>query len=276
MASSSSSSFSPSAGPALERLPACFWGPPTAAAVAEWGWPPARGALPQEPSLAPSPASSPESGAGSLSPADGPPLRMPAARRRGRLGDGQRQSASQREKLRMRRLARALHTLRRFLPPSVAPAGQSLTKIETLRLAIRYIAHLSDLLGLRPETLAWRGAAAAAARARRCCPLCPPGLGCCQPPGPPPRTPPPGPPAAPCRLQAPAAPSSGPVPVAAEAAPWLADPHGDLLGTPLDDRPGSRALAAAAQPPQVDFSAQGLPAELLSFLESLLPPDAQD
>lgn len=56
------------------------------------------------------------------------------ARRRGRLDGrpaerapgrqaGQRQSASEREKLRMRTLARALHELRRFLPPSVAPAA---------------------------------------------------------------------------------------------------------------------------------------------------------
>ncbi|OPJ70261.1 hypothetical protein AV530_019450 [Patagioenas fasciata monilis] len=49
----------------------------------------------------------------------------------------------------MRRLAQALLQLRHYLPPALAPAGQSLTKIETLRLAIRYIAHLSALLGLR-------------------------------------------------------------------------------------------------------------------------------
>ncbi|XP_056307365.1 mesoderm posterior ab [Danio aesculapii] len=58
-----------------------------------------------------------------------------------------RQSASEREKLRMRDLTKALHHLRAFLPPSVAPAGQTLTKIETLRLAISYISHLSDQLG---------------------------------------------------------------------------------------------------------------------------------
>ncbi|NXA74562.1 MESP1 protein, partial [Thryothorus ludovicianus] len=54
-------------------------------------------------------------------------------------------------------------------PPALAPAGQTLTKIETLRLATRYIAHLSALLGLG------RGAPAP-----RHCPLCPRGLGCCQ------------------------------------------------------------------------------------------------
>ncbi|KAG9266983.1 mesoderm posterior protein 1-like [Astyanax mexicanus] len=57
-----------------------------------------------------------------------------------------RQSASEREKLRMRDLTKALHHLRGFLPPSVAPAGQTLTKIETLRLTIRYISHLSAQL----------------------------------------------------------------------------------------------------------------------------------
>ncbi|KAK2539320.1 mesoderm posterior protein 2-like [Columba livia] len=53
----------------------------------------------------------------------------------------------------MRRLAQALLRLRHYLPPTLAPAGQSLTKIETLRLAIRYIAHLSALLGLSEEEL---------------------------------------------------------------------------------------------------------------------------
>ncbi|XP_048225288.1 mesoderm posterior protein 2-like [Perognathus longimembris pacificus] len=75
----------------------------------------------------------------------------PTAPRRPRTrvtGGGQRRSASEREKLRMRTLARALLRLRRFLPPSVAPAGQSLTKVETLRLAARYIGHLSAVLGL--------------------------------------------------------------------------------------------------------------------------------
>ncbi|KAL2093493.1 hypothetical protein ACEWY4_010805 [Coilia grayii] len=57
-----------------------------------------------------------------------------------------RQSASEREKLRMRDLTKALHHLRNYLPPSVAPEGQTLTKIQTLRLAIRYIAHLSAQL----------------------------------------------------------------------------------------------------------------------------------
>uniref|UniRef100_A0A3B5K1I0 Mesoderm posterior aa n=1 Tax=Takifugu rubripes TaxID=31033 RepID=A0A3B5K1I0_TAKRU len=64
-----------------------------------------------------------------------------------------RQTASEREKLRMRDLTKALHHLRTYLPPSVAPAGQTLTKIETLRLTIRYIAYLSSQLGLTEEAL---------------------------------------------------------------------------------------------------------------------------
>ncbi|NWQ94775.1 MESP1 protein, partial [Burhinus bistriatus] len=88
---------------------------------------------------------------------------------------GLRQSASEREKLRMRRLAQALLQLRHYLPPALVPEGQILTKIETLRLAIRYIAHLSALLGLSEEALARRWGAAP-----RHCPLCLQGLGCCQ------------------------------------------------------------------------------------------------
>uniref|UniRef100_A0A8C5LNJ2 Mesoderm posterior 1 n=1 Tax=Jaculus jaculus TaxID=51337 RepID=A0A8C5LNJ2_JACJA len=88
---------------------------------------------------------------------------------------GSRQSASEREKLRMRTLARALHELRRFLPPSVAPAGQSLTKIETLRLAIRYIGHLSAVLGLSEDSLQRRRRRYVGAASPRSCPLCPDG-----------------------------------------------------------------------------------------------------
>ncbi|XP_055047475.2 mesoderm posterior ab [Misgurnus anguillicaudatus] len=62
-----------------------------------------------------------------------------------------RQSASEREKLRMRDLTKALNYLRTFLPPSVAPSGQTLTKIETLRLTISYISHLSEQLGQNQE-----------------------------------------------------------------------------------------------------------------------------
>ncbi|KAG9340762.1 hypothetical protein JZ751_020354 [Albula glossodonta] len=75
-----------------------------------------------------------------------PPRTHSGRRSRSKYPGKKRQSASEREKLRMRGLAKALHHLRTYLPPSVVPAGQTLTKIETLRLAIRYIAHLSDLL----------------------------------------------------------------------------------------------------------------------------------
>ncbi|NXL72437.1 MESP1 protein, partial [Leptocoma aspasia] len=124
-----------------------------------------------------SPAASPDScGLASPAAARGPCRGHAGPRPRGRKGVRggggaglPRQSASEREKLRMRRLAQALLRLRHYLPPALAPAGQTLTKIETLRLATRYIAHLSALLGLG------RGAPAP-----RHCPLCPRGLGCCQ------------------------------------------------------------------------------------------------
>ncbi|XP_031296421.2 mesoderm posterior protein 1 [Camelus dromedarius] len=153
---------------------------------ASWG--PARPPPTSDRDFGCSPASSPDSWdsapAGSPVPSPGRPvaraaLRAPTAGRRGarssRLGSGQRQSASEREKLRMRTLARALHELRRFLPPSVAPAGQSLTKIETLRLAIRYIGHLSAVLGLSEESLQRRRRRRNDSALPRGCPLCPDG-----------------------------------------------------------------------------------------------------
>ncbi|XP_075328110.1 uncharacterized protein LOC142385443 [Odontesthes bonariensis] len=73
--------------------------------------------------------------------------------RASRIRSKQRESASEKEKLRMRDLTKALHHLRSYLPPSVAPAGQTLTKIETLRLTIRYISYLSAQLGLSEEAL---------------------------------------------------------------------------------------------------------------------------
>ncbi|XP_058150672.1 mesoderm posterior protein 1 [Dasypus novemcinctus] len=154
------------------------------------GWGPAPPPPPPDQDGGRSPASSPASWgsapAGSPPPGLAPPAarpgpRAPAARRRsargGRLDGGQRQSASEREKLRMRTLARALLELRRFLPPSVAPAGQSLTKIETLRLAIRYIGHLSAVLGLSEESLQRRRRRRPDPAAPAGCPLCPDGGG---------------------------------------------------------------------------------------------------
>ncbi|NXW22628.1 MESP1 protein, partial [Circaetus pectoralis] len=160
---------------------------PATALLQDWG---CCGPLDHEGYSSSSPAPSPDScGLSSPAVARGP-CRGPAAPRlrggpggrkgvRGSGPGGPRQSASEREKLRMRRLAQALLRLRHYLPPALAPAGQSLTKIETLRLAIRYIAHLSALLGLSEEALARRRGAAP-----RHCPLCPQGLGCCQTPDP--------------------------------------------------------------------------------------------
>ncbi|KAJ8417426.1 hypothetical protein AAFF_G00286530 [Aldrovandia affinis] len=76
---------------------------------------------------------------------------QPGRRSRSKNPGKKRHSASEREKLRMRDLAKALHHLRTYLPPSVAPAGQTLTKIDTLRLAIRYIADMSAQLGSSEE-----------------------------------------------------------------------------------------------------------------------------
>ena len=73
--------------------------------------------------------------------------------RANRIRSKQRESASEKEKLRMRDLTKALHHLRSYLPPSVAPAGQTLTQIEPLRLTIRYISYLSAQLGLSEEVL---------------------------------------------------------------------------------------------------------------------------
>uniref|UniRef100_A0A3B5A638 Mesoderm posterior aa n=1 Tax=Stegastes partitus TaxID=144197 RepID=A0A3B5A638_9TELE len=78
------------------------------------------------------------------------------AKSRSRYPGKKRQTASEREKLRMRDLTKALHHLRSYLPPSVAPAAQTLTKIETLRLTIRYISYLSAQLGLSEEVLEQR------------------------------------------------------------------------------------------------------------------------
>ncbi|KAM8893648.1 pancreas transcription factor 1 subunit alpha-like [Spinachia spinachia] len=75
---------------------------------------------------------------------------------RSRYPGKKRQTASEREKLRMRDLTKALQHLRTYLPPSAAPAGQTLTKIETLRLTIRYISYLSAQLGLSDEALEQR------------------------------------------------------------------------------------------------------------------------
>ncbi|XP_004686482.1 PREDICTED: mesogenin-1 [Condylura cristata] len=63
-----------------------------------------------------------------------------------RMSVQRRRKASEREKLRMRTLADALHTLRNYLPPIYSQRGQPLTKIQTLKYTIKYIRELTDLL----------------------------------------------------------------------------------------------------------------------------------
>ncbi|XP_025030168.1 mesogenin-1 [Python bivittatus] len=65
---------------------------------------------------------------------------------KGRMSVQRRRKASEREKLRMRTLAEALHTLRNYLPPMYTQRGQPLTKIQTLKYTIKYISELTDLL----------------------------------------------------------------------------------------------------------------------------------
>ena len=63
-----------------------------------------------------------------------------------RMSVQRRRKASEREKLRMRTFADALHTLRNYLPPVYSQRGQPLTKIQTLKYTIKYIGELTDLL----------------------------------------------------------------------------------------------------------------------------------
>ncbi|XP_068129674.1 mesoderm posterior protein 1-like [Hyperolius riggenbachi] len=89
-------------------------------------------------------------------------------KRKGKLPYNQRQSASEREKMRMRNLSKALQNLRRYLPPSVVPADKTLTKIETLQLTTHYISHLSQMLGLSEEVLEQRRLEAIQEETSRC------------------------------------------------------------------------------------------------------------
>ncbi|KAG9280533.1 mesogenin-1 [Astyanax mexicanus] len=63
-----------------------------------------------------------------------------------KMSSRRRMKASEREKLRMRSLAEALHQLRDYLPPVYSRKGQPLTKIQTLKYTIEYIKELSDIL----------------------------------------------------------------------------------------------------------------------------------
>ncbi|CAI5792553.1 posterior 1-like [Podarcis lilfordi] len=243
----------PLGSPALE-LPS-FWAaqPQPQPQHPTWGWP--------DGSSSASPASSPDSCGFSPSPCPWSSAGLGTRKgsgsgssgRRARLGLGQRQSASQREKHRMRRLAQALHTLRLYLPASVAPAGQSLTKIETLRLASRYIAHLSEQLGLSEEALT---------RAARRPPTAPDPLawsrGLQQ-----------DPLDASCCCSSPVSPS----------APWLlGSPSCSGTGAPAEsstDGGGRIEPPWTAELAELDLSSQILPDELVAFLEGFLPPASQ-
>lgn len=63
-----------------------------------------------------------------------------------KMSTKRRMKASEREKMRMRSLAEALHQLRDYLPPDYSKRGQPLTKIQTLKYTIEYINKLSDTL----------------------------------------------------------------------------------------------------------------------------------
>lgn len=63
-----------------------------------------------------------------------------------KMSTKRRVKASEREKMRMRSLAEALHHLRDYLPPGYSKSGQPLTKIQTLKYTIEYINQLEDLL----------------------------------------------------------------------------------------------------------------------------------
>ncbi|XP_075287365.1 LOW QUALITY PROTEIN: uncharacterized protein LOC142362528 [Opisthocomus hoazin] len=250
---------------------------PTAALLRDCG---CRGPPDPEGYSSSSPAPSPDScglssPAAARGPCHGPAVPRPRRGPGGRKGvraawrGGPRQSASEREKLRMRRLARALLRLRHYLPPALAPAGQSLTKIETLRLATRYIAHLSALLGLGQETPARRRGAAP-----RHCPLCPQGLGCCQPPHPPRHPPAPAPrDASPAGTAGWGSPPTAGTPLELRGAPgvgtegWGSPPYSPAVGTPLEmsgvPDMGTGAWGSPPYPPVA-----GTPPELHGALDS--------
>ncbi|XP_072307684.1 mesogenin-1 [Eucyclogobius newberryi] len=69
-----------------------------------------------------------------------------ARQSKSKMSTKRRVKASEREKMRMRSLAEALHQLRDYLPPDYTKRGQPLTKIQTLKYTIEYINNLSDIL----------------------------------------------------------------------------------------------------------------------------------
>lgn len=70
----------------------------------------------------------------------------PTRQNKPKMSTKRRIKASEREKMRMRSLAEALHQLRDYLPPDYSKRGQPLTKIQTLKYTIEYINKLSDIL----------------------------------------------------------------------------------------------------------------------------------
>ncbi|KAM6078926.1 basic helix-loop-helix transcription factor scleraxis-like isoform 2-T7 [Theristicus caerulescens] len=98
-------------------------------------------------------------------------------RRRARGGGGRRAAANARERDRTHSVNTAFGALRRLIP--TRPADRRLSKVETLRLASSYIAHLANVLLLQRRQ--------AEAAAQPCPQPCP---GPC--PGPCPQPPPPG------------------------------------------------------------------------------------
>ncbi|XP_048106971.1 mesogenin-1 [Alosa alosa] len=75
-----------------------------------------------------------------------PVQRTPQKTSKSKMSTKRRVKASEREKMRMRSLAEALHHLRDYLPPDYSRRGQPLTKIQTLKYTIEYIKELSDIL----------------------------------------------------------------------------------------------------------------------------------
>ncbi|XP_051908011.1 mesogenin-1 [Hippocampus zosterae] len=72
--------------------------------------------------------------------------KAPRTHGKAKMSTKRRVKASEREKMRMRSLAEALHQLRDYLPPDYTTRGQPLTKIQTLKYTIEYINKLSDIL----------------------------------------------------------------------------------------------------------------------------------
>ncbi|XP_078502900.1 mesogenin-1 [Lissotriton helveticus] len=72
-----------------------------------------------------------------------------ARKRKRPISPETRHKASEREKLRMRGLAEAVHVLRESLPPAYTEGrgGNTLTKVQTLRCSIHYIKELMKQLG---------------------------------------------------------------------------------------------------------------------------------